>query len=84
MRKRLGEIDSHIWIEDVWHPELQRVNDAAIMELFAYLPGAMLRHQLYLRVIMMADLSHESGDFIPDNALTGQWQSGSDLEWPRK
>ena len=32
----------------------------------------------------MADITHESGEYIPDNMLTGEWQSGSDLKWPRE
>ena len=91
MRKMFGEIDIMIWIEDAWQPELQRENDAAIMELFADLPGAFWRDlekcnqvRLYLRVITMADTTHESGEYIPDNMLTGKWQSGSYLECPRK
>ena len=57
MRTRLGEIDSHIWIEEAWHPEIQQENDAAIMELFADPPGTMPQQldkcnqvRLYLRV----------------------------------
>ena len=91
IRKRLGETDLTIWIEDARCPELQRVNDAAIMKLFADVPGATLREldkcnqvQLYLRVITIADITHKSGGYIPDHTLTGEWQLGSDLEWPRQ
>ena len=61
------------------------------MELFAEYPEATSRGleqcnqvRLYLRVIMIADITHESGEYIPDHTLTGKWQSGSDLEWPRQ
>ena len=43
LRKRMGEIDAMIWIEDAWRPELQRVNNAAIVELFVDAPGITLR-----------------------------------------
>ena len=79
MRKRLRELDSHIWIEDAWHPELQQANAAAILELFADLPGATPRQldkfnqvRLYTRVITIADTAHEYGVCISDDALT--WQ----------
>ena len=40
--------------------------------------------RLYLRVITIADITHESGGYIPDHTLTVEWQSGLDLEWPRQ
>ena len=87
MRKRFGEVDITIWIEEAWQPELQRLNDAVIMELFAdYLETTSRgleqcnQVRLYLRVITIADITHESGEYIPDHTLTGKWQSGSDLE----
>ena len=59
--------------------------------MFANIPGARRRDldkcnqvRLYLRVITVADITHESGGYIPDHTLTGEWQSGSDLEWPRQ
>ena len=69
--KRLGELEATIWTEAAWHPELQRINDVAIMELFADVPGTTLRDldkcnqvQLYLRVITIADITHKSGGGI--------------------
>ena len=40
--------------------------------------------RLYLRVVTIADLTHPSGGYIPDGMLTGDWQAGSDLEWPHQ
>ena len=79
MRKRFGKVDIAIWIEEAWHPELQRVNDAAIMELFADAPEANQQDldkcnevRLYLRVITIVDITHESGEYIPDHTLTSE------------
>ena len=67
MRKRFGEVDIAIWIEEAWQPELQRLNDAAIMELFADNPAATPceldqcnQLRLYPRVITIADITQES------------------------
>ena len=38
--------------------------------------------RLYLRVITIADLTDVGGHFIPAGMLTGDWQAGSDLQWP--
>ena len=66
--KRLPDIEANIWIEEAWHPELQQENDAVIVELFADVPGVTPREldkcnqvRLYLRVILIADIAHESG-----------------------
>ena len=61
------------------------------MERFARVRGATRRElekvnavRLYLRVITIADLTHPLGGYIPDGMLTGDWQAGSDLEWPHQ
>ena len=43
MRKRFGEVNFAIWIEEVWQPKLQQVNNTVIMELFADAAGATQR-----------------------------------------
>ena len=40
--------------------------------------------RLYLRVITIADLTEETGTFVPAGILTGNWQAGTNLEWPRQ
>ena len=66
MRTRVGEIDSSIWIDEAWHPELQQVNDAAILELLAYLTGAKTQQLdecnqvlVYFMIITFGDTAHE-------------------------
>ena len=40
--------------------------------------------RIYLRVVTIADLADEEGEYIPDGMLCGDWQAGSDLKWPRQ
>ena len=38
---------------------------------------------MYLRVITIADLTEETGRYIPDGVMDGkgEWIAGSDLKW---
>ena len=75
--------------QKVWVPKLQQENDVALMQIFVRLPGTT-REQLcqlnlvwvLLQVITLEDLTHPSRGYIPDGTLTGNWQTGTDLEWP--
>lgn len=40
--------------------------------------------RLFLRVLTIADITHPSGRFIPNDMLTGDWQGGSELHWPHQ
>ena len=89
MHARMRDMDATLWIEEAWVPSLQRVGDASLMERFTGIAGITPREldkvnqvQLYLRVITIADLANPSGEYIPDDTLTGEWQAGSDLLWP--
>ena len=89
IRAQLADIHASLWIEEVWKPQPHRENDEFIMDKFTSIPGitrAELRQanavRLYMRIMTIADLSHPSGEFIPDGMLTGEWQAGSDLFWP--
>ena len=61
------------------------------MEEFSRLRG-ITKHQLrkvnkvrlYLRVITIADLANEAGDYIRDDMLNGEWTAGTDLEFPKQ
>ena len=61
------------------------------MEEFSRLRG-ITKHQLrkvnkvrlYLRVITIADLANEAGNYIRDDMLTGEWTAGTDLEFPKQ
>ena len=75
-RDRLRLFNAGIWIEDAWVPPLQRKHDRSLMEEFSRLPG-ITKHQLrkvnnvrllYLRVITIADLANEAGDYIRDDS----------------
>ena len=59
------------------------------MEQFCMITGikrAKLRQgnavQLYLQVLTIADLADVAGTHIWDGMLDGDWQAGSDLQWP--
>ncbi|KAL7551610.1 hypothetical protein ACHAWF_018082 [Thalassiosira exigua] len=89
LRNILRDIDSSLWIEDAWTPRLQRVGDESLMERFATHPRATKGQleklnavRLYMRVVTVADLADPTGRFIPDGMLTGEWQAGTDLQWP--
>ena len=91
IRKRLDEMGGSMWIEDCWTPKLQREGDRSLMEVFisiSWITKRMLEKvnevRLYLRVVTIADLADEEGDFIPDGMLCGDWQKGSDLKWLRQ
>ena len=80
-----------MWIEKAWAPKLQREYDRSIMERFVEIQGATVGQlrkvntvRLYLRVVTITDLTHPSGEYIPDGMLMGDWQAGSDLEWPHQ
>ena len=70
---------------------LKRTNYVDLMEIFTALLGDT-KQQLdtfnqvcrFLRVITLADLTHDSGDYIPEGMLTGKWQARSDLVWPHQ
>ena len=87
----MAELDGHLWIEHIETPKLQRLGDESIMERFVQIHKVTRRHleranavRLYLWVVTIADLAHTLGSFIPDNTLTGEWQAGSDFEWPHQ
>lgn len=89
LKRRMGEVGAGIWIEDAWAPCLQRENDVGLMERFLQLPGVRRGQlekanaaRLWLLVITLADLVHESGRYIPDGMLNGEWRAGTDLRWP--
>ncbi|KAL7544883.1 hypothetical protein ACHAWF_012867 [Thalassiosira exigua] len=91
IRNCLRDMDASLWIEQAWTPSLQRVGDEALMERFTQHPRATKGQleklnavRLYLRVITVADLADPSGQYIPDGMLTGEWQAGSDLLWPKQ
>ena len=90
-RGRMEKIEASMWIEKAWAPKLQRENNGEIMERFAAIQwitkGELEKVnavRLYLRVIIIADLAHPSGGYIPDGMLTGDWQADWDLEWPHQ
>ena len=91
LRNRLRSFSAGIWVEDAWQPKLQREHDRSLMEEFSQLHG-ITKHQLrkvngvrlYLRVITIADLANEAGDYICDDMLTGEWTAGTDLEFPKQ
>ena len=77
-RGRVEEIEATMWIEKAWAPKLQSGNDRSIMKGFTAIKGAtpvQIREvnavRLYLRVIIIADLTHPSGGYLPDRMLTG-------------
>ena len=78
-----------MWIENIWRPEKQRVNDISIMEALTKIPG-VTRIQLetanlcrvYMRVIMVSEIANMQGNAVPPGRLTGQWRQSSTLEWP--
>ncbi len=89
LRQRMAELNASLWIEDVWRPHHQREGDEFLMDAFIRIPAittTALRQantvRLYLRVLTISDLADTTGHFIPDNALTGEWQAGSDIHWP--
>ena len=89
VRRRLGEIESSLWIEKARTPKLQQQGDASLMEEFCRIPGISTGRlmkaknvRLYLRVITIADLENPQGTHICDGMLDGSWQSGLDLLWP--
>ena len=89
VRRRLDEMEGSLWVEDKWTPSIQRESDASLMKRFSgieWINQTMLRKanevRLYLRVVTIADLADETGRFIPDGMLCGDWQAGSDLHWP--
>ena len=89
LRQRLRKIQASLWIEQSWVPKLQRVGDEALMDRFtavAKVTRAQLRQcnavRLYLRVVTISDLSDITGEYIPSEALQGDWQAGSSLMWP--
>ena len=91
LRHRLRTIDATVWIEDAWTPKLQRLGDESLMERFCSIPGittSQLKHantvRLHLRVVTIADISDNTGTFIPHGMLNGDWQAGSDLKWPHQ
>ena len=91
LQNRLMEMESTLWIEEVWIPKLQQEGDASIMEQIAALPGITKgqldkfnKVQLFLRVIIFVELLNLNGKYIPDIMLIGDWQAGSDWEWMRQ
>ena len=87
----MEEIEAMVWIEKEWAPKPQCKRDGSIMERFTAIiratPGQLWKVnavRLYLRVIIIAYLAHPLGGYIPDGMLTGDWQAGSDLEWPHQ
>ena len=80
MRNRLAEIGGSLWVEKKWTPKLQREGDQSLMEQFIKIPWitrSMLTRvnevRIYLRVVTIADLADEEGEFIPDGMLCGDW-----------
>ena len=77
-----------MWIENIWRPEKQRVNDISIMEALTKIPGVK-RIQLetanlcrvYMRVIMVSEIANMQGNAVPPGRLTGQWIQTSTLAW---
>ncbi|KAL7552654.1 hypothetical protein ACHAWF_015884 [Thalassiosira exigua] len=91
IRNCLKDMDASLWIEHAWTPSLQRAGDEALMERFAQHSRATKGQleklnavRLYLRVVTVADLADPPGRYIPDGMLTGEWQAGSDLRWPKQ
>ncbi|KAL3762232.1 hypothetical protein ACHAWU_004770 [Discostella pseudostelligera] len=89
VRARLSDIGGSLWVEKAWTPPLQRVGDDSLMARFITIKGittAQLKRanavRLYLRVVTIADLCDPTGTFIPNGMLNGDWQAGSDLQWP--
>lgn len=91
LRSALGQIGASLWIENLWTPHPQRINDTFLMNRFLMIPRitkSALRQanevRLFLRVLTIADLADPTGRFIPDGMLTGEWQAGSDIHWPHQ
>lgn len=91
LRERMGEIQAGVWLEKSWTPSLQQDGDSSIMERLSTLEGVTTGQlkqanaiRLYLRVITIADLTHPSRQFIPADTLGGDFQAGTDLEWPHQ
>ena len=89
LKNRLDEIDATIWIEEARTPAIQREGDQSIMEAFIQrgIKSTILRQlnavRIYLRVITLADLVVENGEYIGNTTLGGDFVAGSDWEWPR-
>lgn len=89
IRAQLAGIGASIWIEEAWKPQPHRVHDDFIMDRFTQIPGITRKElrqanavRMYMRIITIADIADPSGEFIPDDMLTGKWQAGTDLFWP--
>ncbi|KAL3784917.1 hypothetical protein ACHAWO_001204 [Cyclotella atomus] len=90
LRKRLNDIGGQLWVEDAWQPKPQREGDYSLMERFLSVKTTKTqRKQLrmvlhWLRVITIADLADPTGQYIPGEKLTGDWQAESPFEWPQQ
>jgi len=89
LKNRLAEIDATIWMEDATIPALQREGDQSIMEAFIRrkIKPSILRKlnavRIYMRVITLADLVVENGEYIGNTTLGGNFVAGSDWRWPQ-
>ena len=86
MKNRLAKIDAKIWIEYANTPALQREEDQSIMEAFIRrkIKPTILRLRklnavrIYLRVIILADIGVENGEYIGHTTLGGNFIAGTD------
>ena len=79
--QRLNKIKATVCIKDIWHPEKQRKNDESIMEKISAIPGVITNQvemanlcQVYLRILMVSDISNVNGTEIPPGRMLGKWR----------
>ena len=84
LRERLKALKGELHIERAWTPQLQRQNDASIMEQFHTICTSQTQLNiannciLWLRVITISDLADISGRTIPFDRLNGKWRANAD------
>ena len=90
IRDRMMALKATMWIENIWHPTLQRTNDRSLMKTFANIPKVGKTRleranycRLYMRITTIADLSNIRGNTIPSGRLEGTWRAETNIRaWP--
>lgn len=86
---RLAKMGVSLWIKQAWAPCLQWEGNSALMEQFCNMSTVTQVQlcqandvHLYIQVHSIADVHNIPGTHIHDGMLDGDWQAGSNIQWP--